>query len=145
MAPPRRPTTTPPTSRPRPSPNSSATPAILTSAKDARQNLTQYQSDALKRQITVVYPDQTSTATNYDSLGRVTSKTDQAGKVTGYGYDKLGRLTSVTDALNQITKDGYDDVGKRVSQREPNNHTPPYPNHQSHNKIAAPPPARHSA
>jgi len=26
----------------------------------------------------------------------VITKTDQAGKVTGYGYDALGRLTSVT-------------------------------------------------
>ena len=46
----------------------------------------------------MIYSDQTFSATAYDALGRVTSKTDQAGKTTGYGYDALGRLTSFLPA-----------------------------------------------
>jgi YD repeat-containing protein len=64
--------------------------------KDARGNVTRYQYDTLNRQTAVIYPDQTTSSTAYDNLGRVVSKTDQAGKVTAYGYDALGRLTSVT-------------------------------------------------
>jgi YD repeat-containing protein len=56
--------------------------------------------------------------TAYDALGRVISKTDQAGKVTQYGYDALGRLIGVTDALNQITQYGYDELGNQISQTD---------------------------
>jgi YD repeat-containing protein len=61
--------------------------------------------------------DSSATATAYDVLGRVASKTDQAGKTTGYGHDSLGRLISVTQdvgGLNLVTSYGYDEVGNRV-------------------------------
>jgi RHS repeat-associated protein len=77
----------------------------------------------------VIHPDQTFSTTAYDALGRVMSKTDQAGKITGYGYDTLGRLTSVTQdvgGLNLLTSYGYDEVGNRVSQTDANNHTTTY-------------------
>jgi YD repeat-containing protein len=95
--------------------------------KDARQNTTQYQYDALNRQIAVIYPDLTTSTTTYDNLGRVISKADQAGKVTAYGYDAMGRLTSVTQdavtgGLNLVTSYGYDEVGNRISQTDANNH-----------------------
>src|SRR5579863_7775040 len=45
--------------------------------KDARQNTTQYQYDTLNRQIAVTYPDQTTSTTACDNLGRAISKTDQ--------------------------------------------------------------------
>ncbi len=65
----------------------------------------------------------------------MTSKTDQAGKVTWYGYDKLGRLTSVTQdpvtpanpaGLNLVTNYGYDELGSRVTQTDANNHKTSY-------------------
>lgn len=101
-------------------------PSSYASAKDARQNLTQYQYDTLNRQTAVVYPNSTTAATAYDDAGRVSSRTDLAGKTTQYGYDKLGRLTSVTDALGQVTSYGYDELGNRISQTDANQHTTTY-------------------
>jgi RHS repeat-associated protein len=62
---------------------------------------------------------------HYDFLGRVDSKTDQAGKITSYGYDNVGRLKTVTQTLNGsplVTTYGYDEVGERISQTDANNH-----------------------
>ena len=66
----------------------------------------------------MVYAASTADVTAYDLLGRISSKTDQAGKVSQYGYDALGRLTRVTDAVNQITRYGYDEMGNQTSQTD---------------------------
>jgi RHS repeat-associated protein len=64
-------------------------------------------------------------------LGRVTTRTDANGKITAYGYDSLGRLTSVTQdavvgGLNLLTQYTYDEVGNRLTQTDANNHTTQY-------------------
>ena len=65
--------------------------------------------------------------TAYDAIGRMTSKTDQAGKVTQYGYNDLGRLTSVAlspdgGKTQFVTSYGYDELGNRSTQTDANNH-----------------------
>jgi YD repeat-containing protein len=66
--------------------------------------------------------------TDNDGDWRVAPRTDANGKITGYGYDSLGRLTSVTQdagqgGLNLVTQYGYDEVGNRISQTDANGHT----------------------
>ena len=52
-------------------------------------------SSVLIRRTKLIYNDGTFDQTGYDSLGRVISKTDQAGKVTQYGYDALGYMDTM--------------------------------------------------
>lgn len=62
--------------------------------------------------------DTTFIQEGFDLLGRRTSQTDQASKVTGYTYDGLGRLTKVTDALLQETTFTYDEAGNKLTQTD---------------------------
>ena len=83
----------------------------------------------LGRRVLTTYHDQSTESEHYDFLGRMDSKTDQAGKITQYGYDNVGRLTSVTQFLNGlplVTSYGYDEVGNRISQTDANTHTTLY-------------------
>ncbi len=104
-----------------------------TSFKDANQNTTQFVYDKLGRKTKTIYPDAgqgpTFDLTTYDSLGRVSQKQDQAGKINQYGYDANSRLTSVTwtnNGVSLVTKYGYDEIGNRISQTDANNHTTKY-------------------
>ena len=79
----------------------------------------------MNRRIKTIYPDQTFASITYDSLGRQSAKTDQAGKTTQYGYDALSRLASVTQFLNGdpvVTSFAYDELGHRISQTDANGH-----------------------
>lgn len=54
-----------------------------------------------------------------DSLGHVTSYTDQNGNVTRYSYDKNGNLTTETDAHGNKTSYTYDDHNWVTSVKDP--------------------------
>jgi RHS repeat-associated protein len=77
----------------------------------------------------------------YDSLGRLTSYTDEAGNTIGYAYDQAGNLTrltypggrtvtytydqnnrllTVTDWASRLTTYSYDDNGRLVNAAFPN-------------------------
>jgi RHS repeat-associated protein len=110
-----------------------------TAVTDARNNTVEYLYDLAGRRTAIIYPNsnincaQTGGAcperSEWDDLGRMISKTDQAGKKTEYGYDNIGRLTSVTQYLGTtplVTSYGYDEPGNRVSQTDANQHTTKY-------------------
>ncbi|MFJ4030156.1 RHS repeat-associated core domain-containing protein [Paenarthrobacter sp. NPDC089989] len=60
--------------------------------------------------------DGTGTSTiTYDSLGRLTSKTNGAGKTIAYAYDLVGNITSQTYPNNQPVTRAYDDANNLVS------------------------------
>ncbi len=93
---------------------------------DALNHAVRYEYDALNRRTKVIYADNTTETTAYDSLGHVTAKTDQANKTTRSEYDALGRLVKVTDAVGQVTNYGYDEIGHQVAQIDANNHRTRY-------------------
>jgi RHS repeat-associated protein len=49
---------------------------------------------------------------SYDSIGRLSSLTDQVGSTTNFAYDNRGLITSRTDPLGNITNYYYDDAGR---------------------------------
>lgn len=53
------------------------------------------------------------TLQRYDALGRVTSRTDEVGRVTRYEYAVTGQLVAVVDAAGGRTELTYDQRGTR--------------------------------
>ncbi len=62
----------------------------------------------------------------YDSIGRMTSLTDQEGATTTFTYDKRNLLLSKTDPLGRTTSFTYDDAGRMTSRTDRNSHTTTY-------------------
>jgi YD repeat-containing protein len=64
---------------------------------DPRNNLTQYEYDALNRKTVTIDALSKATATSYDAAGNVTSVKDADNNVTQYSYNALNRVTQMTD------------------------------------------------
>jgi len=73
---------------------------------------TTYQYDHLNRVVKVIYPDNTTTETIYNSIGKQSETVDRLGRHTTYAYDEMGRLVSTTypDATKEETV--YDAEGR---------------------------------
>jgi RHS repeat-associated protein len=93
----------------------------LVSIVDPLFQETDYEYDDFNRLKKVTYPAADPEATQlfetiaYDADGKVTSRTDTAGRVTRYAYDNLDRLISTTDAANNPTSFQYDLLGRVTS------------------------------
>ena len=63
------------------------------------------------------------TTTTYDSVGDITSQTDQLGRLTTYSYDQRGWQISMTEAVGtpvqRTTTTAYDVVGNVLSVIDP--------------------------
>jgi YD repeat-containing protein len=57
--------------------------------------------------------DDPRTLQRYDALGRVTSRTDEVGRVTRHEYAVTGQLVTVVDAAGGRTELTYDQRGTR--------------------------------
>jgi RHS repeat-associated protein len=115
----------------------------LTRITDARSGLTRFNFDSRNNLASVVNPlDQAIESYQYDTVGRLATKTDALLRAESYGYDGNGNLTSITDRRLQTTgiaydaanrplrityHDGtvqertYDAVGRLMEIREPDN------------------------
>jgi RHS repeat-associated protein len=109
----------------------------LVSIVDAAGRTTTYGYDAADRRTSVSYSDGVTPGVTYtydaggrrltmadgtgtssygwDSLDRLTSRTDGAGQTVGYGYDLAGRLTSLAYPGGGSVARGYDDAGRLTS------------------------------
>ena len=68
--------------------------------------------------------DSTGTSSySTDSLGRLTSTTNGAGRITGYGYDLNGNTTSITYAAGQVLTRAFDNADQLTSLTDWNAHT----------------------
>jgi RHS repeat-associated protein len=100
----------------------------LTNVVDALGRATDYEYDAMNRQVKVIYPATVSgqaratMTTGYDGLGRRVAETNEASIIRRFGYDGLGRLIAATNAWGtaEVTwaTFGYDEVGNQVTQTD---------------------------
>jgi RHS repeat-associated protein len=85
----------------------------LTGSTDALNRTINFEYDTFNRRVKTIFPPATTGAPRlderaaYDAGGRVTSRTDKAGKVTAYEYDAGNRLIKVTDPASKITQYEY--------------------------------------
>ena len=77
--------------------------------------VTGFAYDSENRLVKTTYPDNTTTSTIYDELGKAVGQVDQKGRDTGTLYDNLGRPATVNypDQTTQITQ--YDADGRPVT------------------------------
>jgi RHS repeat-associated protein len=101
---------------------------------------TTYQYDHLNRVVKVTYPDNSTTETVYNSIGKESARVDRLGRRTTYDYDDMGRLVRTTypdttteettyDAEGRVTKSvdragqatlfGYDSLGRLEKTTNP--------------------------
>lgn len=92
------------------------------SITDPNGRQTRYIRDIRGRTTITIFADDTAIVKNYDGIGNLVSRTDQAGKATTYAYDDAGRLLAVTNPLGQTTTYAYDAVGNLLSITDANDH-----------------------
>jgi RHS repeat-associated protein len=85
----------------------------MTGFTDALNKTTNYTYDDFNRVTKITYPEATPGAGRleenfaYDMVGNLTSKTNQAARVTTFCYDSNNRLTSTIDPAQKITSYEY--------------------------------------
>lgn len=90
-------------------------------------SVTSFSYDTLGRLTTITNPDTSTQQRGYDSANRITSQTDELGRVTTIAYDNLDRVTSITQpdpdgsgSLSApVTTLAYNAVGNVTSKTDP--------------------------
>ncbi len=96
---------------------------------DSKGGKTQYFYDAQGNRTSVVTPALNKTVWTYDGYGRVLTKIDPRGNVTGcncartytttYTYDAAGNVLTEKDELARITTYTYDNAGNVATKKDP--------------------------
>lgn len=87
----------------------------LTKIVDAKLGETDFNFDNRNNLASVVNPlNNTIESYGYDSIGRLSTKTDATLKSESYGYDGNGNLTTITDRRSQVTTIAYDNANRPV-------------------------------
>src|SRR6266513_524862 len=85
----------------------------LTGITDALQGETRFNFDGRNNLASVVNPlNNTIESYGYDTIGRLSSKTDAHLRSETYGYDGNGNLTTITDRRLQVTSITYDNANR---------------------------------
>ncbi len=71
--------------------------------------------DANDRVNSTTFPDGSTTATDYNSIGQIETSTDPLGRITTYTYDTQGRQTRVTHPDGLFEETTYDVEGQRIA------------------------------
>jgi RHS repeat-associated protein len=95
---------------------------LATSMTDPVGNVTTYAYDALGRQLTELFPGDTTIpaltrTTTFDEFGNLLTETDSwtgVSQVTTFVYDKANRRTSLTDGAGVSTTTAYDAAGNAI-------------------------------
>lgn len=97
-----------------------------TTSAGVTTEVTGYQYDAQGHRTQVTYPDGSSTLTNYDSAGRVSSTADQFGRITKHVYNELGLLAELNYPDGTSAKTTYDADGRKSSSTDQAGRTTTY-------------------
>ena len=117
----------------------------------------QYFYDAAGNLIKIIDSDGNITTTDYNSMGKVSSATDEKGRTTTYDYDDFGNLTKInypdgttetftydregnnltaTDRMGRTVTMTYDKVGNLLSKTYPNGAVTTYTYDANYNLIS---------
>ncbi|MBZ5634919.1 MAG: hypothetical protein LAO55_17495 [Acidobacteriia bacterium] len=88
--------------------------------------VTNYQYDKLSRLTKTIYPDGSTTQTQYNEIGKQSVTFDQLGHQTSYQYDLMGRLTQTNYPDGTHEGAGYDAEGDRTSSTDRGGRTTSY-------------------
>jgi RHS repeat-associated protein len=91
----------------------------LTSIKDARGNITYFNSDGIQRVTKQTYPDGTYETWTYDNNSNVTSHRSRAGIATTQVFDTADRLTSKKVGTEPTQTFTSDNVGRLLTASTP--------------------------
>ncbi len=75
---------------------------------------TTYQYDRLNRLVKVTYPDNSTTETVYNGIGKQSATVDRLGRRTTYDYDDMGRLVTTTYPDTTKEETTYDAEGRQT-------------------------------
>lgn len=116
-----------------------------------------YEYDAAGNLIKIIDSDGNITATEYNSIGKIASATDEKGRKTAYDYDDFGNLIKITysdgtteaftydregnnltatDRMGRMVTMAYDKVGNLVSKIYPNGSKVSYAYDANYNLIS---------
>jgi RHS repeat-associated protein len=108
---------------------------LLVSQSDPRGSTTTYAYDSAGDKTKITTPLGEITTMTYDQSGRLASRVDPRGNVSGatpasyttsFSYDGDDRLTMTVDALGMPTSYGYDAVGNKTAVVDANLHSTRY-------------------
>jgi RHS repeat-associated protein len=92
----------------------------VTSITDADGNPESYVFDLENERTQIVRADGTVVRTDYNPDGSVSAEKDgKNNAILSFGYDSLARVTTKTDALGNVTTFAYDAAGNLLSQQAP--------------------------
>ena len=87
---------------------------------------TTYQYDKQNRLTRTMFPDGSSTQTQYNAIGKQSVAIDQLNRQTQYQYDDMGRLIQTTFPDLTTEKSEYDFEGRRIKSIDRLNRTTLY-------------------
>jgi RHS repeat-associated protein len=89
-----------------------------TTTKSGETLVTTFTYDKLNRLTKTTYPDNSTTQTVYNAIGKQAKTIDQLGRETSYEYDSQGRLTTTIYPDGTSESSTYDAEGRRLTSTD---------------------------
>jgi len=77
--------------------------------------VTRFEYDGSNRLVQTIYPDGSTTRTEYNALGKQARTVDALGRATSYAYDDAGRMTRTVYPDGASETSTYDAEGRRIA------------------------------